>query len=123
MIRRFDARPESLASIRAFVREQARGASFRQAADELALAVNEAAANAIRHTDTPSIELHWKQADDHVQVEIRDEGTFRDRVPLREAGEGGLGLHLMAAFVDELNLKEGTVSEPGTVVLLKKRKF
>jgi anti-sigma regulatory factor (Ser/Thr protein kinase) len=122
MIRRFPARPESLASIRTFVRDHARVASLGPAADELALAVNEAAANAIRHTDTPSIELHWAQADDHVEVEIRDQGTFRNRLPPREDGEGGLGLHLMAAFVDEFHVKEGTPADPGTSVRLTKRK-
>jgi anti-sigma regulatory factor (Ser/Thr protein kinase) len=122
MIRTYPARPESLASIRSFVRERARQATYGRSADELALAVNEAAANAIRHSDTTSIELHWAQEDDHVQVEIRDEGRFRPRIPLPALGMGGLGLHLMAAFVDELTLKAGTPRDPGTTVLLKKRK-
>jgi anti-sigma regulatory factor (Ser/Thr protein kinase) len=122
MIRRYPARPESLASIRAFVRERARMATFGQSADELALAVNEAAANAIRHANTASIELHWIQADDHIEVEVRDEGRFQERVPMPEFGTGGLGLHLMAAFVDELALKEGTSTSPGTTVRLTKRK-
>ncbi|MGH2684120.1 MAG: ATP-binding protein [Actinomycetota bacterium] len=120
--RSFPADPASLSEIRRFVREQALGASLDwEAAEELTLAVSEAAANAIRHTETPSVTLATRRDDDCVIVEVRDRGVFDSRLPVPELdGPSGRGILLMTAFVDEVAINEGTRQQPGTTVRLRK---
>jgi anti-sigma regulatory factor (Ser/Thr protein kinase) len=120
--RTFPADPASLSDIRRFVREQALGASLEwEAAEELTLAVSEAAANAIRHTETPSVTLATRRDDDCVIVEVQDRGIFDSRLPVPELdGPSGRGILLMTAFVDEVAINEGTRQQPGTTVRLRK---
>ena len=121
MIRLFPAHPSALGQIRRFVRDEAVEASLEEGqVEELTLAVSEACANAIRHTDTREIRLGLKREDHCVVVEIEDQGVFRDRLPVPELEPGGRGILLMTAFVDEVAIKEGTPHRPGTVVRLVK---
>ncbi|MDQ4004888.1 MAG: ATP-binding protein [Actinomycetota bacterium] len=122
MRRTFPADPASLSEIRRFVREQALSASLGwEAAEELTLAVSEAAANAIRHTETPSVTLAALQDRDCVVVEVQDEGVFDSTLPVPELdGPSGRGILLMTAFVDEVAINEGTRNQPGTTVRLRK---
>jgi serine/threonine-protein kinase RsbW len=121
VIRRFPAHPSALGEIRRFVRRTAMETSLgEERVEELTLAVSEACANAIRHTDTTEIRLELKRERDCVVVEIEDQGVFRDRIPVPEVEPGGRGILLMTAFVDEVAIKEGTPGRPGTLVRLVK---
>jgi anti-sigma regulatory factor (Ser/Thr protein kinase) len=122
MERIFPADPISLRDIRSFVREEALKATLgTESAEELTLAVSEAAANSIRHTQTTRIRLEARVEGSCLIVEVEDEGTFDSRMPIPELeGPGGRGILLMTAFADEVAILEGTPQDPGTTVRLVK---
>jgi serine/threonine-protein kinase RsbW len=123
VIRRFPAHPSALGEIRRLVRTEATEATLGlERAEELTLAVSEACANAIRHTDTREIRVGWQRDGDCVVIEVQDQGVFRDHLPVPELEPGGRGILLMTAFVDELAISEGTPERPGTMVRLVKCK-
>jgi anti-sigma regulatory factor (Ser/Thr protein kinase) len=121
--RTFPARKESLAEIRAFIRDQAEAAGLSaQATEDLVLAVSEACANAVLHSGSRSLDVEWALGADRVQVEIHDQGIFRSRVRVPSVeGPGGFGIPLMTALTEELEIREGTRGRPGTKVRLVKR--
>jgi anti-sigma regulatory factor (Ser/Thr protein kinase) len=120
----FPADPVSLRDIRTFVRDQALRATLgTELAEELTLAVSEAASNSIRHTQTTSVRLEARLEGECLVVEVEDEGTFDSRMPIPELeGPGGRGILLMTAFADEVAILEGTPQDPGTTVRLVKCK-
>jgi len=120
----FPADPVSLRDIRSFVRDQAMKATLgAESAEELTLAVSEAASNSIRHTQTTSVRLEARLEGECLVVEVEDEGTFDSRMPIPELeGPGGRGILLMTAFADEVAILEGTSQDPGTTVRLVKCK-
>jgi serine/threonine-protein kinase RsbW len=122
--RTFPAEPEELAEVRAFVRAQAEEAELpERMTEDLVLAVSEASANAVLHSDSASLEIVWILRDDRVEIEVRDQGAFRNRVRLPSVeGPGGFGIPLMAALTEELEIHEGTRRRPGTRVRLTKRR-
>jgi anti-sigma regulatory factor (Ser/Thr protein kinase) len=122
IIHTFRAHPAALYEIRRFVRERASESSLpAQVVEDLTLAVSEACANAIIHTTTPDIRVSWVATTDSVQIEIRDRGIFKRQVRMAELdGRGSHGIPLMMALVDELTIREGTQSNPGTLVRLVK---
>jgi anti-sigma regulatory factor (Ser/Thr protein kinase) len=118
----FRAHPSALFEIRRFVREQAGESSLpAQAVEDLTLAVSEACANSIIHTTSPDVRVTWVTKGECVEIEIRDRGIFKRHVPMPELdGRGNHGIPLMMALVDELSIREGTPSRPGTRVRLVK---
>src|SRR6266511_3233974 len=108
-VKSFRAHPSALFEIRQFVRDRAAAATLSEPiTNDLLLAVSEAAANSIIHTTT-------------ADIEVRDQGVFRKRVRMPEVeGEGGHGIQLMMALVDQLTIEEGTQRRPGTLVRLVK---
>jgi serine/threonine-protein kinase RsbW len=121
--RTFPAHPSSLGEIRRLVRAEASEATLgEERGEELALAVSEACANIIRHTDTREIRVDWQRAGECLVVEVEDQGVFRDQMPVPELEPGGRGILLMTAFVDEIAISEGTRDRPGTRVRLVKCK-
>lgn len=122
LIRSFPAHPSRLSEIRSFVRKQARQAELsKEASDDLALAVSEACANAILHAGGAMLTVNWQSDGERIEVEVRDEGIFRRRVPMPELdGQGGHGIPLMMALMDEVVVREGTEESPGTLVRLVK---
>ena len=122
LIRSFPAHPSRLSEVRAFVRKQAIQSGFsNDAADDLALAVSEACANSILHSGGATITVTWRSDGERSEVEVRDEGIFRRRVPMPELdGQGGHGIPLMMALMDEVVVREGTEQAPGTLVRLVK---
>jgi anti-sigma regulatory factor (Ser/Thr protein kinase) len=117
--RAFPARPGSLAEIRRFIAAHAveRGLPDWTVQD-IVLAVNEASANAILHSDSSEVRVTWEADGPCVQIKVEDQGTFRPR-PTGNP-RGGRGLPLMMALVDEFGLVRGSSSSPGTVVRLVK---
>ena len=122
MDRTFPSQASALSEIRRFVRDEALKAALGwEAAEELTLAVSEAAANAIRHTKSPRVILRTRLQESCVVVEVEDEGVFDSRLPVPELdGPSGRGILLMTAFVDEVAINEGTANDPGTTVRLVK---
>jgi anti-sigma B factor antagonist len=119
-VRSFPADRTALQEIRTFVRSRAVTDSFGRWADNLALAVSEACANAILHSGTPEITVTWKSLPDRVEVEVRDEGIFRRTLPSEQDGPAGRGLLLMMSAMDQITITCGTDSRPGTVVRMVK---
>jgi anti-sigma regulatory factor (Ser/Thr protein kinase) len=122
MFRMFRAHPSALYEIRQFVRERAAAAHFPpEPAGDLLLAVSEACANSIIHTNSGQVMVSWMVVDGCARVEVLDEGIFKRRVRMPEVeGSGGHGVSLMMALVDEVMIREGTPRTPGTLVRLVK---
>jgi serine/threonine-protein kinase RsbW len=116
--RSFPAVPSSLAAVRAFVRAENRAGPVGEAAlEDLVLAVSEACTNAVLHSGTSSLYVTQTKSGSCIEVLIRDEGVYRGRIPERAAlGEGGRGVLLMTAMVDEMTIHQGTPQRPGTSV-------
>lgn len=122
--RTYEAVPDSLAEVRAFLRDRTEQVGLSERSrDDLLLAATEACANAILHSGTRSFDVTWTVGTDVVAVEVRDRGTYRRRVRVPSVeGPGGFGIPLMAALTEELEIREGTRLRPGTSVTLVKRR-
>ena len=118
--RTFRAHPASLRLVREFVRSQATEADLDPIADDLVLAASEAAGNAIVHAVGDQVDVRWRQTEDVIEMEVTDRGVFKRRVPVAMA-EGGRGIFVMMALMDEVSIQEGQPGRPGTVVRLRKR--
>jgi serine/threonine-protein kinase RsbW len=118
----FPAHPSAVYQIRQFVRGHADEAALsRDGIDDLVLAATEASTNSLRHTVTEWIELAWYATEDQVEVLVRDDGLFGQRIPLRGLDtEGGFGVRLMMALMDEVHIYKGSAQRPGTAVRLVK---
>jgi anti-sigma regulatory factor (Ser/Thr protein kinase) len=122
--RTFPAHPSSLAEIRTWLRDRAveAGASSEDV-EELALAANEAATNALLHSGSRTIEVRWRAGDDSLEVEIVDGGTFKRQIRIVQLHRpGGYGIPLMMSLVDEVLIREGSDLQPGTTVRLTRRR-
>jgi anti-sigma regulatory factor (Ser/Thr protein kinase) len=120
-MRSFRAHPSALRDIREFVRQLAEIEHVRiDALDDLLLAVTEACANAIFHTNTDSVEVTCRFSPHAVEIQVHDKGVFRRQVPLPEMGGSGRGIPLMIAVMDEVTIREGNPGQPGTLVRLVK---
>jgi serine/threonine-protein kinase RsbW len=79
---------------------------------DLKLALTEACSNSIRHAyDTGShgnVQVRYELTDDKLAVEVTDDGDGFDpatmRAPSGELDEGGLGIAIIRALVDELDI-------------------
>src|SRR6266542_1372483 len=94
-VRCFAAHPSAAAEAREFVREQSREINLEPGiAEELTLAVSEACMNAIRHSDSLIVLVSWKWEDREVEVQVKDDGIFRQELPITgdPDREGGLGI-------------------------------
>ena len=116
--------PAVLHEVRDFVRSRATESRFRpQAVDDLVLAVSEACANVLRHTNSVEIRVTWDpHSRDEVEVRVIDTGIFQPPDPSVMPQLGGFGIPLMAALVDELRIEMGTAGKPGTAIRLIKRR-
>ena len=121
-VRCLAAHPDALAEARTFIREL--GVDSRlpeRTIDELTLAVSEACGNAVAHTDSLLVLVSWQTRNGEVEVQVKDDGIFERRIPIPQlADEGGLGIRLMMALVDEFAIRQGTIESPGTLVKLRK---
>ena len=111
----FAPEPEALAAMRALLRRWLRHVKASEAeVGEILIACNEAATNAIEHSGvgarTP-FEVSGCFEGHRVELSVHDHGAWR---PLRK-GEGGRGLPLMRAFMDQIDV---TSTAEGTTVRL-----
>jgi anti-sigma regulatory factor (Ser/Thr protein kinase) len=116
--RSFRAHPSALSQVREFVRDLCSADELEQeVCDDLVLAVSEACVNAVIHTGSARFEISWRSLDSCIEVLVKDEGVFDSKVPVPEIdGTAGRGIPIMLALVDEVTIREGTPSDPGTVV-------
>lgn len=121
-----------LSQIRQYVRETAVSYCGQSAAiDELVTAMNEAVSNTIRHGykhEPGNIEVTIVCRGDIVKVMLRDSGLHFDptlaaspdtTLPLAERPFGGLGVHMMREFCDELIYRR-TENDENELILLKR---
>jgi anti-sigma regulatory factor (Ser/Thr protein kinase) len=106
-----------LAKVRALVLQQAQAAGLTEGrANDLVLAVSEAAANTLRHTQSAGTLTIWRQAGE-VVCEIQDEGTITDPLAGRDKpgpdADGGHGLWLVYQVCDLVELQS---DETGTTI-------
>jgi anti-sigma regulatory factor (Ser/Thr protein kinase) len=107
--------------MRAFVRQRLASLAFPpRIAQEISLAVNEACANVIRHTNSQDAQITFLIDREQIAIEIRDSGVFRKPAPLEVFPERGWGIPIMRSVMDSVLIHEGTSQSPGTVVRLVK---
>jgi len=114
--RTFPARTEALARVRRFVREQALAHGFDEGgAGAIVLAVDEAAANVIKHTyrmdPAGKMRIGVERCAGRFLVHLRDWGPRQDpaRFAPRDLGDvrpGGLGLHYMCRIMDAVEFDD-----------------
>jgi serine/threonine-protein kinase RsbW len=119
LLLRVPSRTEYLALVRDVTRRMAEVSGFDvSAAEQLALAVDEAATNVIEHAyggaHDRAIELRFSDAGEELQIDVVDDGATVDprSVPTvdleRYASErrtGGLGMHLMGRIMDSVTFR------------------
>jgi len=82
-----------------------------EANSDIQLAVTEACANAVRHSDTGQYSVHLAVGSDGCEVEVVDEGSGFEPTDITQNGsefESGRGLWLMQALVDDLQFVRGS---------------
>ena len=94
---------------------------------DLKLAVTEACGNAVRHAyehEEGPVTVRLVAADDRVEMVVEDEGGGIDGAAVtdylaEDRPEGGMGMAIMRAVVDELDIRNGAGGR-GTVVHMTK---
>jgi anti-sigma regulatory factor (Ser/Thr protein kinase) len=115
------AHPSSVRLVRQFVREQIAASNFDEVEADILLAVSEAANNAVLHSGTGEVEVIWRIQGTCAESLIREYGVFRHRIPMPTRGEqGGRGIPLMMAVMDEVDVSPGSRDQPGTTIRLRK---
>ncbi len=82
-----------------------------EASADVQLAVTEACANAVRHSDVGEYSVHLAVGEQGCEVEVVDEGSGFEPADITERGtefENGRGLWLMQALVDDLQFVRGS---------------
>jgi serine/threonine-protein kinase RsbW len=82
---------------------------------DVKLALTEACTNSVRHAydgGSGAVSIAYELHDDRLVVEVVDDGTGFDRVgaavdPEDELNEGGLGIAIIEALTDELEISRG----------------
>jgi serine/threonine-protein kinase RsbW len=82
---------------------------------DLKLALTEACSNSVRHAYAEGregiVEIRYELGDDKIRVEVADDGHGFDPAlverPLEEIDEGGLGIAIIRAVTDELDIAPG----------------
>src|SRR2546421_386797 len=112
----FPADPRDLYRVRRLIRQEAEQALLPgETIDDLVIAVSEACANAALHSQSPEITLGWDMSEHRIEIRVEDEGVFDKRIPTGlDGSEGGRGIPVMMALMDELSIREGRPDAPGT---------
>lgn len=120
---RIRAHPSSVRLVRQFIREQVEASGFSEAEPDILLAVSEAANNAVLHSGTDEVQVTWRIQGRCAEILVRDRGLFRHRIPMPVLNEqGGRGIPLMMAVMDEVDITPGSDDQPGTTIRLRKCK-
>jgi len=113
-----DAELKDLASMRAFIKESAMMlGGDAEPVSELQIAVNEAITNIILHgyQDKPGyIEIFIERETNDIHLRLLDSASAFDpttvpspdiTIPLEQRPYGGMGIHMMRSFTDELRYR------------------
>jgi anti-sigma regulatory factor (Ser/Thr protein kinase) len=120
---RVRAHPSSARLVRQFVRDQISASGFSESEPDILLAVSEAANNAVLHSGTDEVIVTWRIEGRCAEILVRDRGRFRHRIPMPAIDEqGGRGIPLMMAVMDEVDITPGSEEQPGTTIRLRKCK-
>lgn len=123
--------PRLLCALRWMIRAYVSSFGLDAVVDEVVLAVDEACANAIRHSyggdQNRPLTLLLRAQEVYIEIELRDEGLpippERVHPPALEQVEsermtpGGLGMHLIHQIFDEVSYEPGT--ERGNRVIMR----
>jgi serine/threonine-protein kinase RsbW len=121
IVRSFPAERSSLAAIRRMIREAAQALDLSETSiADVVLAVSEASANAVLHSGATELRVTWLTYRDCLEVSVHDNGVYARRVTSGPASEGGRGLQVIVALMDEVSVHEGTATHPGTTVMMMK---
>jgi serine/threonine-protein kinase RsbW len=110
------ARAEYIALCRLALTGLARTRALRaEIVADLKLALTEACSNSVRHAYEEGrdgvVEVSYRLAEDRIEVEVTDDGAGFDPEVLeraqRELDEGGLGIAIIRAITDELDIGSG----------------
>jgi anti-sigma regulatory factor (Ser/Thr protein kinase) len=117
-VQNFPADPLVLSEARTFLRRLASDVGFSpHVTEEVLLAVMEACNNAIEHSGSLEWRLAWKVWNSCLELEIQDDGLFKEPLPLPEAEVArGRGMLLMMALMDSVTVRKGTEDDPGSAV-------
>lgn len=122
------ARTEYLILARLALAGIARGVEIDQSTlADLKLAVTEACGNAVLHAqpgDTGVVTVHFMVSDDAIEIMVEDDGPGMDAasvgaLPDGELSESGMGLAIIHALVDRVEIGTGQ-SGRGTVVRMRR---
>ena len=125
----FPAKPDYLLLARLALSGLARAVSLdEEVVDDLKLAVTEACGNAVRHAyegDDGSVAVSYVVGPATLEIVVEDRGSgiserddpFEDGAP--EPLEGGMGMAIIRAVVDEVDVRDGA-DGCGTVVRMRK---
>ena len=108
----FPADPRDLYRVRRLIRQEAEQALLPgETIDDLVIAVSEACANAALHSSSSEITLRWDMSQGRIEIRVEDKGVFDKRIPTGlDGSEGGRGIPVMMALMDELSIREGRSS-------------
>jgi anti-sigma regulatory factor (Ser/Thr protein kinase) len=114
----FPADPAILTDARAFLRKLMAQVGFSsRTSEEVLMAVMEACNNAIEHSGSSVWRLLWRAWNTCLELEVQDDGTFKEPLPLPEAEVSrGRGMLLMMALMDTVTVRKGTEDDPGSAV-------
>ena len=110
------ARAEFIALCRLALTGLARTRALRpEVVDDLKLALTEACSNSVRHAYQQGregvVEIRYELRPDRIDVEVVDDGNGFDPAVVRQAArefdEGGLGIAIIRAVTDELDIAAG----------------
>ena len=98
---------------------------------DLKLAVTEACGNAVRHAQPSEdgvVRVRYVVAGESIEIEVEDDGpgipaavpAKAEAIDADELSEGGMGLAIIRAIVDELEIEDRR-GGPGTLVRMRKR--
>ena len=104
--RAFPAEATALRHIRGFLTEYCDAAAIEQGdVDRILLATNEAATNAIEHSDCTTVRVRWERHSDDVRITVIDDGVFYVR--RHSMDHRGYGLKILIGLADEVRISAG----------------
>lgn len=97
---------------------------------DLKLAVTEACGNAVRHanpTDDGHVSVRYVVDDEAIEIRVEDDGPGMETPPTAtfpdaELSESGMGLAIIHALVDEVEIGPAATTGSGTVVRMRRRR-
>jgi signal transduction histidine kinase len=87
-----------------------------QTAEEIYGITQEALNNALKHSHASSVILHCSRQNDHIELEIKDDGYGFD---ISESKNGGMGLTNMKERAERIGASLNVISKPGNGTIVR----